>query len=92
MYLARAGAFDKKHDLGLHTEMVAPGIAQLVEAGVINGKRKTLHPGKAVAVAWSGSDAEDLEIVAEQPEVRGVRPRVRARRADHRRRTTTSTP
>ena len=26
----RVGAFDKKHDLGLHTEMVAPGIARLV--------------------------------------------------------------
>jgi len=67
MYLARAGAFDGKHDLGLHTEMVAPGIAQLVEAGVINGARKQLHRGKAVAVAWSGSDAEGLRIVTNNP-------------------------
>ncbi len=66
-YLPRAGAFDNKHDLGLHTEMVAPGIAKLVDGGVINGKRKTLHPGKAVAVAWSGSDAEDLRIVTNNP-------------------------
>jgi 4-hydroxybutyrate CoA-transferase len=67
MYLPRAGAFDKKHDLGLHTEMVAPGIARLVDGGVINGKRKTLHPDKAIAVAWSGSDAEDLRIVTNNP-------------------------
>jgi 4-hydroxybutyrate CoA-transferase len=67
MYLARAGAFDNKHDLGLHTEMVAPGIARLVEAGVINGSRKTIHPGKAVAIAWSGSDAEDLRVVTNNP-------------------------
>jgi 4-hydroxybutyrate CoA-transferase len=67
MYLPRAGAFDKKHDLGLHTEMVAPGIARLVDGGVISGKRKTLHPGKAIAVAWSGSDAEDLRIVTNNP-------------------------
>jgi 4-hydroxybutyrate CoA-transferase len=67
MYLARAGAFDNKHDLGLHTEMVAPGIAGLVEAGVINGSRKAVHPGKAVALAWSGSDAEDLRIVTNNP-------------------------
>ncbi len=66
-YLARAGAFDGKHDLGLHTEMVAPGIAQLVEAGVINGARKQLHQGKAVAVAWSGSDLEGLKIVTNNP-------------------------
>lgn len=67
MYLARAGAFDGKHDLGLHTEMVAPGIAKLVDAGVINGRRKTLHPGKAIAVAWSGSDSDDLKIVTNDP-------------------------
>jgi 4-hydroxybutyrate CoA-transferase len=67
MYLARAGAFEGKHDLGLHTEMVAPGIAQLVEAGVINGARKQLHQGKAVAVAWSGSDVEGLKIVTNNP-------------------------
>jgi 4-hydroxybutyrate CoA-transferase len=67
MYLPRAGAFDKKHDLGLHTEMVAPGIARLVDGGVINGKRKSLHTGKAVAVAWSGSDVEDLRIVTNNP-------------------------
>jgi 4-hydroxybutyrate CoA-transferase len=66
-YLARAGAFDNKVDLGLHTEMVAAKIAQLVEAGVINGKRKNIHQGKAVAVAWSGSDAEGLKIVTKNP-------------------------
>jgi 4-hydroxybutyrate CoA-transferase len=67
MYLARAGAFDGKHDLGLYTEMVAPGIAKLVEAGVINGKRKSLFPNLAIASAWSGSDAEDLRIVTNNP-------------------------
>jgi 4-hydroxybutyrate CoA-transferase len=63
MYLARAGAFDGKHDLGLHSEMVAPGIAALVASGVITGARKTLHPNVAIASAWSGSDSEDLKIV-----------------------------
>ncbi|MCH7522316.1 MAG: acetyl-CoA hydrolase/transferase family protein [Chloroflexi bacterium] len=68
MYLVRAGAFDGKSDLGIHTEMAAPGLAKLVQAGVINGSRKTLHQGKAVAVAWSGSDEEDMEIIAENPD------------------------
>jgi len=67
MYLARAGAFDGKVDLGLHTEMVAAGIVDLVEAGVINGRRKTLHPGLAVAGAWSGSSAEELRTVTNNP-------------------------
>jgi 4-hydroxybutyrate CoA-transferase len=67
MYLVRAGAFEGKHDLGLHTEMAAPGIARLVECGVINGARKTLHPNMAIASAWSGSDVEDLKIVTNNP-------------------------
>ena len=65
--MPRLGAFDRKHDLGLHTEMVAPGIARLVDAGVITGRRKTIHPGKAVAVAWSGSDPDDLKIIDDNP-------------------------
>src|SRR3970282_839357 len=73
MYLVRAGAFDGKSDLGLHTEMAAPGLAKLVEAGVINGSRKTLHPGKAVAGAWAGSDEEGRGIVAAHPRLSGPR-------------------
>ena len=65
--MPRLGAFDAKHDLGLHTEMVAPGIARLVDAGIINGRRKTIHRGKAVAVAWTGSDPEDLRIIDDNP-------------------------
>jgi len=65
--MPRLGAFDGKHDLGLHTEMVAPGIARLVDAGIINGRRKTIHRGKAVSVAWSGSDPDDLRIIDDNP-------------------------
>jgi 4-hydroxybutyrate CoA-transferase len=65
--MVKAGAFDNKVDLGLHTEMVAPGLAKLVATGVINGKRKTIHKGKAVAVAWSGSNDEDMAIIEENP-------------------------
>ncbi|MFA3781717.1 acetyl-CoA hydrolase/transferase family protein [Melioribacteraceae bacterium 4301-Me] len=38
-----------KNDLGVHTEMFSDGIVELVEEGVINGERKTLHRGKIVA-------------------------------------------
>jgi acetyl-CoA hydrolase len=40
--------FDKK-DLGIHTEMFSDGMIDLVDAGVINGEKKTLHPGKIIA-------------------------------------------
>ncbi|MFL6198954.1 MAG: acetyl-CoA hydrolase/transferase family protein [Thermoanaerobaculia bacterium] len=35
-------------DLGIHTEMLSDGVMNLAEAGVINGRRKTLLPGKIV--------------------------------------------
>ena len=36
-------------DLGLHTEMFSDGVIELIESGVMNGRRKNLHPGKLVA-------------------------------------------
>ena len=45
---------DKK-DLGVHTEMFSDTVVDLVNAGVINGARKTLHPGKLVATFLMGS-------------------------------------
>ena len=66
-YLPRLGVFDERLDLGLHTELTVPGIAKLVDSGVINGKRKNLHIGKAVAVAWSGADDRDLDIIDGNP-------------------------
>ncbi|MDA0379247.1 MAG: GNAT family N-acetyltransferase [Bacteroidetes bacterium] len=42
-------------DLGIHTEMFSDGIIPLVEKGVINNSKKTLHPGKIVASFVLGS-------------------------------------
>ena len=39
---------DKK-DLGVHTEMFSDGLVELVEEGVVNGEKKTLHQGKIIA-------------------------------------------
>ncbi len=38
-----------RRDLGIHTEMCSDGVIDLMESGVINGERKTLHRGKVVA-------------------------------------------
>ena len=40
--------FDKK-DLGVHTELFSDGVIDLVEAGVLTGRMKSLHPGKIIA-------------------------------------------
>ncbi len=44
-----------KNDLGIHSEMISDGVMELMKAGVITGKRKTLHPGKAVITFLMGS-------------------------------------
>jgi acetyl-CoA hydrolase len=35
-------------DLGIHTELFSDGIIDLINRGIINGERKTLHPGKVI--------------------------------------------
>jgi 4-hydroxybutyrate CoA-transferase len=42
------GYLDEKKDLGIHSEMFSDGVVRLVEKGVINNARKTLHAGKIV--------------------------------------------
>lgn len=45
---------DKK-DLGIHSEMISDGVVELVEAGVITNRKKTLHPGKMVVTFLMGT-------------------------------------
>lgn len=44
-----------KNDLGIHTEVVSDGIMELIDAGVVNGKKKTLHPNKVIATFVYGT-------------------------------------
>jgi acyl-CoA hydrolase len=43
------------HDLGIHSEMISDGIIDLFEKGVINGRRKRIHPGKMVGTFAMGT-------------------------------------
>jgi len=67
MFMVKAGAFEGKEDLGIHTEMACPGLAMLVERGIATGRKKTLHPEKAVAGAWTGSDSKDMKVIIGNP-------------------------
>lgn len=51
---ALAEMFDKQ-DLGVHTEMFSDRVVDLVEAGVINNSRKTVHHGRLVTSFVNGS-------------------------------------
>ena len=52
---AAAQALFGKHDLGVHSEMLTNSMVDLVEAGVITGKKKSLHPGKLVGAFAFGT-------------------------------------
>ncbi|MCC6900632.1 MAG: GNAT family N-acetyltransferase [Polyangiaceae bacterium] len=41
-------ALGTRRDLGVHTEMLSDSVVDLVEAGVVTGRKKTLLPGKIV--------------------------------------------
>jgi 4-hydroxybutyrate CoA-transferase len=60
-----------KH-LGIHTELFSDGVAALVERGVIDGERKSLHPGKIIAGFMLGTRrlydfADDNPVVEMHP-------------------------
>ena len=57
----------EKHDLGVQTELITGGIAQLVESGVVTGKYKTLHREKAVGSACVALPEEDLRMIDGNP-------------------------
>lgn len=46
--------FDKR-DLGIHTEMFSDGLIDLVKAGVITNRLKSVHPGRIVTSFVAGS-------------------------------------
>jgi acyl-CoA hydrolase len=49
------GYLGSKRDLGIHSEMFSDGIVDLVERGVITGRRKNFLPGKIVASFMLGT-------------------------------------
>jgi acyl-CoA hydrolase len=56
---------DRK-DLGVHTELLSDGIIPLIESGVVNGRRKTLHPRKLV-LAFALGTKKLFDFVHENP-------------------------
>jgi 4-hydroxybutyrate CoA-transferase len=60
--------FQTKSDLGFHSEICPTGVAQLIAAGNINGRYKTLNPRKAVCTALWG-DAFSLDFAHRNPAI-----------------------
>jgi 4-hydroxybutyrate CoA-transferase len=55
-------------DLGVHTEMFSDGLIPLLEKGVVNGRRKTVHPNKIVATFVMGTK-KVYEFIDDNPMV-----------------------
>ncbi len=60
---ALAEFLSHRHDLGVHSELIFGGIPALVEQGVINGSRKTVHPGKVVGASFGPLTQEEFAAV-----------------------------
>ena len=69
---AAAFALMDKHDLGIHSEMITNTMVDLVEAGVVTGRRKNLHPGKIVGTFAYGTQRL-YDMLDENPSVRMLR-------------------
>ena len=54
---AAAMSLMSKHDLGLHTEMLTNSIVDLMEAGVLNNRRKNFHTGRCICTFELGAQA-----------------------------------
>lgn len=48
---------DDKKDLGVHTELMADGLVDLIKKGVITNRKKTINPGTTIASFCLGTKA-----------------------------------
>ncbi len=64
---ALAPFLSHRYDLGVHSELIFGGIPALVEAGVVNGSRKTLHPGKVVGASFGPLTRDEFAAVDGDP-------------------------
>ena len=64
-----AALFNHK-DLGVHTELMTPGLIELIRAGVINNSQKHIHKGKSVFAFAMGTRA-DYEFIDGNPDFEG---------------------
>lgn len=48
-------ALKNKNDLGVHSDIISDGIIDLIDSGVVNGKRKSLYRGRVVGSFLAGT-------------------------------------
>ncbi|MEK7724171.1 MAG: acetyl-CoA hydrolase/transferase C-terminal domain-containing protein, partial [Acidobacteriota bacterium] len=61
-------ALTNHKDLGVHTEMFSDGLISLLESGVVNGRKKKIHPKKVVASFVMGT-RKLYDFIDDNPEI-----------------------
>lgn len=61
-------ALTNHRNLGIHTELLSPGLVSLVRAGVVDNSRKTLHPGLSI-YAFAMGDQPLYDFLHDNPTV-----------------------
>ena len=69
---AAAMALMDKHDLGVHSEMITNSMVDLVEAGVITGRKKNLHNGLMIG-AFAYGDQRLYDMMDYNPSIQLLR-------------------
>ena len=64
---ALAPFLDFRNDLGVQTELITGGVADLVARGIVTGNNKTLHRNKVVGSACVAMPQEELDQIHENP-------------------------
>ncbi len=67
--LPTLGTFDEKHDLGIHSEMGAPGMIDLIEKGIVTGRYTNTHPGVARLSALTATNISEQKWAEYNPKV-----------------------
>ncbi len=63
---AVADSLKNHKDLGIHTELLGPGMIDLIKKGVINGRRKNFHRGRHLFATAYG-DKEVFDFMNDNP-------------------------
>jgi 4-hydroxybutyrate CoA-transferase len=58
---------EPRADLGVHTELVYPGLVWAVQKGIITGKHKTLHKEKVVSTALVFMGPDEMAFIEDNP-------------------------
>ena len=58
---------ESKQDLGMHSEMLPGGTADLVRQGILTGKYKGVHPGKVTFAAIVQLEPEEMSFIDGNP-------------------------